>query len=157
MAVSQWNLSVDTEIIIFRIFLIVINGLPRWHSGKESACQCRRCKRHRFDPWVGKIPWRRKWQPSPVFLPGKSHGQRSLEGYHPWDCKDLDTAEHSHTQDRAKRMVAAILVTNCLLLPILMMYRGWFLAILGHREEQKHLCSLSVFSHSERPRGQGQI
>ena len=47
-------------------------------SGKESACQCRRC---RFDPWFRKIPWRRKWQPAPVFLPGKSHGQRSLVGY----------------------------------------------------------------------------
>ena len=45
--------------------------------GKESACQCRRCE---FDPWVGKIPWRRKWQPTPVFLPGESHGQRSLVG-----------------------------------------------------------------------------
>ena len=45
-------------------------------SGKESACQCRRCKRRGFDPWVGKIPWRRKWQPTPVFLPGKSHEQR---------------------------------------------------------------------------------
>ena len=43
-------------------------------SGKESACQCRGCKRHRFDPWAGKIPWSRKWQPSPVFLPGKFHG-----------------------------------------------------------------------------------
>ena len=40
-------------------------------SGKKSACQCRRRKRHRFDPWVRKIPWRRKWQPTPVFLPGK--------------------------------------------------------------------------------------
>ena len=44
-------------------------GLPWWLSGKESACQCKRC---RFDPWVRKIPWRRKWQPIPVFLPGKS-------------------------------------------------------------------------------------
>ena len=51
--------------------------LPRWLSGKESACQCRR---HTFDPWVGKIPWRRPWQPTPVFLPGESHGQRSLAG-----------------------------------------------------------------------------
>ena len=50
-------------------------------SGKESACQCSRCKRCRFDPWVGKIHWRRKWQPTPVFLPGESHGQRSLAGY----------------------------------------------------------------------------
>ena len=46
-------------------------GLPRWLSGKESACQCRRYRRCGFDPWVGKSPWRRKWQPIPVFLPGK--------------------------------------------------------------------------------------
>ena len=49
-----------------------------WLSGKEFACQCRRCG---FSPWVRKIPWRRKWQPTPVFLPGKSHGQRSLVDY----------------------------------------------------------------------------
>ena len=42
-------------------------GLPRWHSGKESACQCRRCRTHGFDSWVKKVPWRRKWQPTPVF------------------------------------------------------------------------------------------
>ena len=48
-------------------------------SGKEPACQCRRHKRHRFNPWVGKIPWRRAGQPTPEFLPGKSHGQRSLQ------------------------------------------------------------------------------
>ena len=59
-------------------------GLPRWHSGKESACQCRRYKRLGFDPWVGKIPWRRKWQPTPVFLPGEFHGQKSLVVYSPW-------------------------------------------------------------------------
>ena len=59
--------------------------LPRWRSGKESACQCRRCKRLRFSPWVGKIPWRKKWQPTPAFLPGKCHGQRSLVGYGPQD------------------------------------------------------------------------
>ena len=56
--------------------------LPRWHNGKESACQCRTCKRCRFNPWVGKIPWRRKWQPTPVFFPGK--GKRKLAGCHPW-------------------------------------------------------------------------
>jgi len=53
-------------------------GFPGGTRGKESACKCRRCKRGGFDPWVGKIPWRRKWQPTPVFLSGKSHGQRSL-------------------------------------------------------------------------------
>ena len=57
-------------------------SLPWWLSGEEPACQCQRC---RFEPWVGKILWRRKWQPTPVFFPGKSHGQRSLAGYSPWD------------------------------------------------------------------------
>ena len=46
-----------------------------------------------FDPWIRKIPWRRAWQPTLVFLPGKSHGQRSLVHYSPWDCKELDTTE----------------------------------------------------------------
>ena len=59
--------------------------LPKWHSGKESACQCKRCRRFGFNPWVGKIPWRRQWHPTPVLLPGKSHGQRSLVGCSPWD------------------------------------------------------------------------
>ena len=58
-----------------------IQGLPRWCSGEESACQCRRWKRRGFDPWVGKIPWKRKWQPTPVFLPGESHALRSLADY----------------------------------------------------------------------------
>ena len=49
--------------------------------------------RRGFDPWVGKIPWRRKWQPTPVFLPGESHGQRSLTGYSPEGCKESDTTE----------------------------------------------------------------
>ena len=49
------------------------------------------CGRHELDPWVWKIPWRRKWLPTPVFLPGKSHGQRSLAGYSPCSCKEPDT------------------------------------------------------------------
>ena len=64
------------------IMLYIWNlGLPSWCSGIESACQCRRYKRSGFSLWVGKIPWRRKWQPAPVFLPGKFHGQRSLANY----------------------------------------------------------------------------
>jgi len=66
--------------------------LPRWHSGKESACQSRRSG---FNPWVGKIPWSRKWQLTPVFLTEKSHGQRSLVGYSPWGHKELYTTEHA--------------------------------------------------------------
>ena len=49
-----------------------------------------------FDPWVGKIPWRRKWQPTPIFLPGESHGRRSLVGYSPWGGKESDTTERLH-------------------------------------------------------------
>ena len=70
-------------------------GLPWWLSGKESGCQCRR---RGFDPWVGKIPWRRAWQPTPVFLPGESHGQRSLGkgggvSHSAWSCKESDRTE----------------------------------------------------------------
>ena len=57
---------------------------------------CLQCVRPEFDPWVGKIPWRRKWQPTPVFLPGKFHGWRSLVDYSPWDCKESDMTEHLH-------------------------------------------------------------
>ena len=76
--------------IFYYKVLNTTHGASRWLSGKEPACQCRRCK---FDPWVRKIPWRRKWQPTPVFFPGESHGQRSLAGYGPWGCKQLDTTE----------------------------------------------------------------
>ena len=56
-------------------------GFPGGASGKEPACHCRRHKRHGFSPWIGKVPWRREWQPTPVFLPGESHRWRSLAGY----------------------------------------------------------------------------
>ena len=59
-------------------------------GGSEGKLQCRR---PRFNLWVGKNPWKREWQPSPVFLPGEAHGQRSLAGYSPWGCKGLDMTE----------------------------------------------------------------
>ena len=62
-------------------------------AGTSLVVQCRRPG---FDPWVGKIPWRRKWQLTPVLLPGKSHGQRSLVGYSPWGRKESDTIERFH-------------------------------------------------------------
>ena len=64
-----------------------VEGVPSGSVGKNLQCRW-----HRFDPWVRKIPWRRKWQPTPVFLPGKSHGQRSLAGYSLWSQKEPDTA-----------------------------------------------------------------
>ena len=66
------------------------------HQMVKNRLQCRRPG---FDPWVWKIPWRKAWQPTPVFLPGESHGQRSLVGYSPWGCKESDmteATEHVH-------------------------------------------------------------
>ena len=70
-------------------YLLRAKGFPRSSNGKESACS----GRPGFNPWVGKIHWRRKWQPTPVFLLGESHVQRSLAGYSPWGRKELDVTE----------------------------------------------------------------
>ena len=69
-------------------------GFSDGSDGKASVCL--QCRRPGFNSWVGKIPWRRKWQPTPVFLPGKPHGQRSLVGYSPWGHKESDTTERLH-------------------------------------------------------------
>ena len=79
MFITRWKIKWNV--------ICAYNGLPWWLSGKESACHCRRLRRFGLNPWVRKILWRRKWQPTPVFLPGRSHGLRSLVGYRPWDCK----------------------------------------------------------------------
>ena len=63
----------------------------------KNLCQCRRCKRLQFDPWVSNIPWSRKWQPTPVFLSGKFYGQRSLVGYSPWGHMESGTTEQLST------------------------------------------------------------
>ena len=90
---STCNYSSPTSLCgyIFSFYNLVriYQGFPGLND-KESACQCRRPE---FDPWVRKIPWRREWLSTPVFLPGKSHGQRSLVGYSPWGRKESDTIE----------------------------------------------------------------
>ena len=68
-------------------------GLPWW---LRWLSVCLQCGRPGFNPWVGKIPWRKKWQPTPVLLPGKSHGQRGLVGYSPWGHKESETTERLH-------------------------------------------------------------
>ena len=80
---------------VFFFFFLEAGGgsFPGGASGKEPTRQCSRRKRHGFDPRVIKIPWRREWQPTPVFLPGESHGRRSLAGYGPWGHNELDTTE----------------------------------------------------------------
>ena len=76
-----------------RLSIPVFLGFPGGSVGKESACSGRRSG---FDPWVGKITSSRKWQPTPVFLPGEFHGQRSLTGYSLWGHKESDFNTHTH-------------------------------------------------------------
>ena len=92
-----WFLTLSHTHSHFDLFIFFFRGFPGGASGKESVCQCRRHRRCRFNPWVRKIPWSRKWQLIPIFLPGKFHGQRSLVGYSLWGHKDMDITEHKHT------------------------------------------------------------
>ena len=88
---SSSSSSSSSSIMVYGASLVV----QRW----RICLQCRRCRKLGFDPWVRKIPWRWKWQPTSVFLPGESPEQRSLAGYSPWGCKELDvteTTEHAH-------------------------------------------------------------
>ena len=91
---------------------------PRWLSGKEPICSGRRLG---FDLWVGKIPWRRPWKPTPVFLPGEFHGQRSLVGYSPWGCKWSNLA-CTQAQDTASVSCTHLLWT----------YQFWCLCTSAH-------------------------
>ena len=84
--------------------------MPGGSNSKESVCL--QSRRPRFDPWVGKIPWRKEWQPTPVFLPREFHGQKSLAGYRPWGRRELDQTErlththtHTHTEERKTKLV----------------------------------------------------
>ena len=111
----------NRELLCPSVMSVIVSYIPRFFSLMHcyflslrcvwlfsilwtAACQvalpftisCLQCGRPGFDPWVGKIPWRRKWQPTPVFLPGESHGQRSLVGYSPQGLKELDTTERLH-------------------------------------------------------------
>ena len=87
------NFTVFFTVVFFLFFLkwyLIWRGFPGDSDGKSICLQCRRSG---FNPWVWKIPWRRKWQPTPVFLPGKSHGRWSLMGYSPWGHKESDMTE----------------------------------------------------------------
>ena len=99
-----WN---QLQAFSYLASLALVKGLPWRLSSKELACQYRR---FRFDPWVRKIPWRRKWQPTPALLPRKSHGQRSLVDYSPW-------VEMSRTHPAAKppptTLVSYFLFSEC--------------------------------------------
>ena len=86
-------------------------------------------QKYGLGPWVRKIPWRRKWQPTPVFLPGKPHGQRSLAGRSSWGHKESDTAGHAHTY-QARRLVSFLLNHSRLL--------GGLAGVMKQTEEGKY-------------------
>ena len=105
---------------------------PKQLSGKESACRCRQDRRCGFDSWVGEIPWRRKCQPIPVFLPEKSHAQRSLVDYSPWTHKESDMTEHKHKDGEGLWREHGVTIAHKGLSEkglSLIMFFGWFISI----------------------------
>ena len=84
---------VSTVWVLLTTYLSIIPGFPGGSDGKSI---CLHGGRTGLDSWVRKMPWRRKWQPTPVLLPGKFHGWRSLVGYNPWGRKESDTTELLH-------------------------------------------------------------
>ena len=96
------------------LYYFIYICFPGGASGKEPVCQCRRHKKCRFNPWVEKIPWRKAWQPTPVFFPGESHEQRSPMGYGPQGHKEtqlkqlttqcMHTHTHTHTHTNPQCM-----------------------------------------------------
>ena len=95
---SLVSLTLKTKINI-SLTLHHLLGFLGGASGEEPACQHKRHERRGLDAWVGKIPWRRAWQPTSVFLPGESLGQRILVGYSPWSHRELDKTEWLSTED----------------------------------------------------------
>ena len=125
---------------------VTLMGFPSGPSGKESACLCRRHKRWGFYPLVGKIPWRRPWQPTPVFLPGESHGQRSLgsstQGFKESDmteCMRARARTHTHARTHARTPHKHKL--NVRFFPA--KWEAWFLHFNKENETMKELFSES--------------
>ena len=90
------------------------NTFLDFHGSPVVKMPHSQCRRHGFHPWFRKIPWRRKWPPIPVFLPGKSHGQRSLVGYSSWGHSELDTTERlsMHTYFLLACMYLVLILAN---------------------------------------------
>ena len=93
------DISLPTKVCLVKAMIFFPVG------GSDGKASCLQCGRPGFDPWVGKIHWRRKWQPTPVFLPGKSHGERSLAGYSPLGHKESDTTKWLHFNDQPRQHI----------------------------------------------------
>ena len=130
---SDWNISpqiftkntpfssVQMEMTNYCLYTNLA-GLPWWLKQSSISPQFRR---HRFNPWVGKIPWRRKWQSTPVFLPGESHGRRSLVVNTPWGHKDSDTSECTCTILSTAEYVIFFILKKNLCIPTLKFIRSF--------------------------------
>ena len=120
----------------------LLQELPWWLRWERRCLQCRRLG---CDPGVGKIPWRREWQPTLVFLPGESHGQRSLAGYRPWGCKESDETERLtfslSALLQASLVCCAILFPTCLGLRLSTRHTiGQLKLHTGQRQRMQILC-----------------
>ena len=116
MSVKQ--ATVIVLLLIWYTITYMYTCFPDAATGKESTYQCRRPKRLGFDPWIWKNPWSRKWQPTPVFLPGESHGQRSMVGYCPWDQKESTEWAHTHTHTHTHTFIYIhiIFIQSCIVI-----------------------------------------
>ena len=132
------------------VWTCIHQSFPGGPSGKEAACQCKRCKRHGFSFWVERIPWRRNWQPTPVLLPGKFHGQRNLVGYSPWGHKESDTTEHmdmpEHTQTHTLNMFKRGFMFVCFFKsPPLVIFCIWLTSFLFSSFSLQYLLHQEIF------------
>ena len=98
--IASWEQEGNVQCVCFMWGVDNLSGTAFWSCPggsvvKNLPTKCRRHKRCLFNPWIRKIPWKSERQPTPVFLPRESHGQRSLAGYSPWGCKESDTTEHT--------------------------------------------------------------
>ena len=113
------NHSFNQQLLYLRASLIaqlVKNLLPSWGSMQSPLVNAREARDGAFHPWVGRIPWKRKWRPPPVFLPGKFHGQRSLSTYSPWVHQESDmmhTHTHTHTCARNNSRCCGFINEQC--------------------------------------------
>ena len=135
--VSMWVALSCRQVYSLRVYLpfmiihlfechCIYQGFPRWPSGTELACQCRKHKRGGFDPWVGMMPWRRAWQCTPLSLPGESQGQRSLPGYRPQGHKRV---RHNRSNLAHMYLLSGncyVLVTEILLLDFIPFLFWWW-------------------------------
>ena len=135
---AKWGLRENGRVVLIQSWRIKsrakdIKGFPG-DTVVKNMHQCRRCRKHGQDTWVGKIPWRRKWQQTPVFLPGESHGQRSLTGYSPWGNIESDVTGHKDIKSQVMKFWK----------PGALMFkgRGIWMSQLKHRERT---CPSSAF------------